>query len=437
MPDFSPNMNRRHFVKRSALATGGLMAASLPLAGAYAGGHDTIRLALIGCGGRGTKAAVQAMATGRDVQLVAMADAYRDRLDESYRNLLLQEDTKDQIAVLEDHKFVGFDAYRDAIALADVVILATPPGFRPLHLEAAVAAGKHVFMEKPVAVDPVGIRRVLAAIRAARAKELSIVVGLQRRYSVMYAQETLPRIREGIIGDIVAAYAYWNIGFIRPPERKPGQSEMDYQMRAWYQFPWLSGDHIEDTHIHNLDIVNWVLDAYPAKARGMGGRSAPYEGHYGLLYDHHFVEYEYPNGVLLSSQCRQTNGCWFRLGESFVGTKGRLNVDLKRLMVTDHQGNKLAGYRDREDRDPQQLEHDILFDAIRKGQPNNAAEFGAYSTLTAIMGRMASYSGQEITWDQALNSDLDLSPTRYAWDADPPVLPGPDGRYPLPIPGMG
>ncbi len=429
-------LDRRTFMKRSAaVALGGVVAASLPF-GAYANESGTIRIGLIGCGGRGSRAALQAMATGKDVKLVAMADAFQDRMDESVKNIKAELPDPSQFDVPKERQFVGFDAYKDVIAASDVVLLATPPGFRPIHLEAAVQAGKHVFMEKPVAVDPVGIRRVLDSIKLARQKNLSVVAGIQRRYSIMYAKETLPKIREGMIGDIVAAYAYWNIGFIREPKRLPGQTEMEYQMRAWYQFPWLSGDHIEDTHIHNLDIVNWVIDAYPAKARGMGGRSAPYEGSYGQLFDHNYVEYEYPNGVLLASQSRQANGCWFRLGEYFVGTKGRLDVDLKKLTITDLKGNPMYSYKDRNDRDPQQLEHDLLFEAIRSGNPKNDAEFSAYSTLTAIMGRMAAYTGKEITWEEALNSDLDLSPKRYAWDAEPPVMPGLDGRYPIAIPGL-
>ncbi len=433
----NPNpLTRRIFIKQSAAVTlGGLAAASLLPLGAYAHASDTIRIGLVGCGGRGSSAALQALATGKDVKLVAMADAFADRLDESIKNIRAELQDPNQFDVPKERQFVGFDGYKSVIELCDVVLLATPPGFRPIHLEAAVKAGKHVFMEKPVAVDPVGVRRVLAAIKLAKLKNLSVVAGIQRRYSVMYAQETLPRIREGMIGDIVAAYAYWNIGFIREPQRLPGQTEMEYQMRAWYHFPWLSGDQIEDTHIHNLDVVNWVMDAYPAKARGMGGRSAPYEGSFGQLFDHNFVEYEYPNGVLLSSQSRQANGCWYRLGEYFVGTKGRLDVDLKKLTVTDFKGNNLYGYKDRDDRDPQQLEHDLLFAAIRSGKPNNDAEFSAYSTLTAIMGRIAAYTGKEVTWEEMLASDLDLSPKHYAFDADPPVLPGPDGRYLIPIPG--
>lgn len=435
----SQPLDRRRFLGRTAAATGGLMVATSlsAQAAAYVGGNDHIKVALIGCGGRGTKAASQALTASSQARLVAMADVFPDRLEESYRNLMGLEEVNKQVQVKDKHKFLGFDAYQHAIKEADVVLLATPPGFRPLHLEYAIEQGKHVFMEKPVAVDAPGIRRVLAAIKLAKTKDLSVVAGLQRRFARIYREEMMPRLREGLIGDIVAAYCYWNIGFIRPPKRQPGQSELEYQMRNWYQFPWLSGDHILDTHIHNLDVVNWAVGfPHPVKARGMGGRSAPYEGDaQGVLFDHHAVEFEYENGLLLSSQCRQTNGCWFRLGEYLVGTKGRIDASLRKVTATDHQGKQLFRYRDREDPDPQQLEHDILFNAIVNGKPDNSAEYSAYSTMTAIMGRMASYSGKELSWEDALKAEESLAPEISSWASEPPRHPDAAGSYGIPVPG--
>jgi len=404
---------------------------------AYTTGDDAIKIALVGCGGRGTGAAVQAMSTQFNVKLVAMADMFADQLSASLTNMKRMPEIADKIEVPEERQFTGFDAYQKAIQEADVVLLATPPGFRPQHFEAAISQGKHVFMEKPVAVDPVGVRKVLANIKKAKEQQLSVVVGLQRRFSKIYRQEVLPRIRKGLIGEIVAASAYWQIGYIgRPEERNPEHTEMEHQLRNWYQFPWLSGDHIEDTHIHNLDVVNWVLDGYPIRAQAMGGREIPYaKGKGGAMFDHHFVEFEYPNGVIVSSQSRQINQCRVHLGEYFTGTKGRLFSNTKRMSLTDLQGKELDKYRDRDDPNPQQIEHDELFEAIVKGEPVNDAEHGAYSTMTSILGRLASYSGQMVSWEDALNADYDIGPKEHSLTANPPIMPNENGEYPLPVPG--
>lgn len=434
---FKTDHSRRKFLQNSSALVGGVMLAGLPASSsAFVAGKDEIKIALIGCGGRGTGAASQALSTKANVKLVAMADAFRDRLDESYTNLKNMDGIQKRVEVPEDYKFAGFEAYKQAIDQADVVILATPPAFRPAHFEYAISRGKHVFMEKPVAVDAPGIRKVLEVAQQAKTKHLNVVVGLQRRFSKIYGDETVNLLHEGIIGNIVAASAYWNIGAIRMPQRKPGQTEMEYQMRNWYHFTWLSGDHIEDTHIHNLDVVNWVMQDFPVKAQGNGGRAVAYGEDKGQLFDHHSVEFEYGNGVRLNSQCRQISGTWVKLGEYFVGTKGVAETDTKHVIIRDHAGKELFRYRDRNDPNPQQLEHDVLFNAITSGKYINNAETGAKSTMTSILGRMASYSGQVVTWDEALNSNVSLYPQRLAWDAATPAMPGEDGKYPIPVPGQ-
>src|SRR5260221_1233336 len=267
------DQSRRDFVKKSALlASGAIAAPFLSRTNFFSGADNTIKIALIGCGGRGTGAAVQALSTKQNVQLVAMADAFRDRLDGSHKNILdALEDKKGRVQVKEENKFTGFDAYKKAMALADVVILATPPGFRPIHFEEAVSQGKQIFMEKPVATDPAGIARALAAAEIAQTKQLNVVVGLQRRNQRSY-RELIRRVHDGAIGAIVSAQAWWNNDGVWVHPRQPGWSEMEYQMRNCYYFVWLCGDHILEQHIHNLDVINWALDGYPVTAQGMGGR---------------------------------------------------------------------------------------------------------------------------------------------------------------------
>lgn len=432
-------MPRRSFLQNSAAAMGGIVLAGLPAgASAFVAGSDTLKIALIGCGGRGTGAASQALSTKGSVELVAMADVFRDMLDTSYSNLRKMPDIATQVKVPEENKFVGFDAYKKAIDLADVVLLATPPGFRPEHFEYAIKQGKHVFMEKPVAVDPPGIRKILETAELAKQKNLNVVVGLQRRYAHTYTKGTVEKLHNGIIGDIVTAQAYWSIGAIRMPERKPNQTELEYQMRSWYHFPWLSGDHIEDTHIHNLDIINWVKQGYPVSAQGMGGREIPYpETGKGMIFDHHFVEFEYADGMKLNSQARQIAGTFVKLGEYFVGTKGTADTNMNQAMIKDYQGNTLHMHRDRDDPKPQQLEHDVFFAAIRNGDYVNTAEYGAKSTMTSILGRMATYSGQVIQWEDAIKSDYSLRNFSIEnWDSNTPVKPDEKGDYPIPKPGI-
>jgi len=428
---------RRDFVKGSAALVGGALISQLPLGvSAHPAGSDVIKVAVIGCGGRGTGAADQALSTTGKVKLVAMADAFKDRLDESYKNLTTKYPGKDRVDVPEKNRFVGFDGYKQAIALADVVILATPPGFRPMHFEEAVKQGKHVFMEKPVAVDAPGIRRVLAAAEEAKKKKLNVVVGLQRRYQLHY-REAIKRLNDGAIGDITSGQVYWNDAGVWVKPRMAGQTEMEYQMRNWYYFVWLCGDHILEQHVHNIDVANWVKGSYPVQASGMGGRQVRNGKDHGEIFDHHAVEFTYADGAVINSQCRHMPGCTKKVAESFQGTKGKTDLaDGGKAILTDWKGNPIWSHRAKEDPNPYQVEHDELFASIRNGGPYiNNAEYGAKSTLTAIMGRMATYSGQVITWDEALNSETSVMPTTFAWDAPTPTKPDANGFYPIPEPG--
>ena len=422
--------SRREFIKTSsAIVAGSALAGGLGIArSAHAAGDDQIKIALIGCGGRGTGAANQALRTQGNVKLVAMADAFRDRLDGSLEEL--KRHVADRIDVPEDRKFVGFDAYTRAIdSGVDMVILATPPGFRPIHFEAAIGAGKHVFMEKPVAVDAPGIRRVLAAAEEAKKKGLCVGVGLQRHHSAGYI-ETIKRLQDGAIGDIVLARAYWNGTTPWVRKRQAGQTEMEYQMRNWYFFNWLCGDHIVEQHIHNLDVINWLKGAYPVTANGMGGRLVRTGKDHGEIFDHHSVEFTYADGTKLLSQCRHMPGCWSHVGEHAHGTKGSVDIGAGRI-----RGVEDWRFRGK-NADAYQVEHDDLFAAIRSGTPYNEAEIGAKSTMTSILGRMATYSGKQIKWDDAINSGISLAPQEYAFNATPPVVPNEEGYYPIAVPGV-
>ena len=431
------NNSRREFVKTSSLLAGGLiMSPLLSKANFFSGAEGVIKIALVGCGGRGTGAATQALLSKQNVKLVAMADAFRDKLDTCYKRLMSDDGSgssvKSKVDVPEENKFVGFDGYAKAIALADVVILTTPPGFRPIHFEEAVNKGKHVFMEKPVATDPVGIRRVLDAAEIAKQKKLNVVVGLQRRYQNSYRELFK---RKNLIGDITSAQAWWNNDGVWVNKRKYGQTEMEYQMRNWYYFNWLCGDHIVEQHIHNIDVVNWFKDAYPVKAQGMGGRQVRKGKDHGEIFDHHFVEFTYADGSVLNSQCRHIPGTMSRVDELLIGTKGSIKGDAGTIL--DAKGKVIFQFDRKGENNPYQNEHDELFAAIAKGEYKFAdAEIGAKSTLTAIMGRMATYSGQMLEWDKVLASNLDLQPKKYDWDAAPPILPNDDGYYPIAIPGV-
>ena len=438
MDKMPQSASRREFIKNTSLAAGGMLAMPmLSKTNFFSGAEEVIKVALIGCGGRGTGAAVQALRTKQNVQLVAMADAFRDRLDSSYKNIAeaLKEDGREKsLQVKEEHKFSGFDGYKQAIPLADVVILTTPPGFRPLHFEEAVRLNKHIFMEKPVATDPAGIQRVLATAEEAKRKKLNVVVGLQRRYQTSYL-ELMKRVKDGAIGEITSAQAYWNNDGVWVRPRKDGWTEMEYQMRNWYYFVWLCGDHITEQHIHNIDVINWAMDAYPVSAQGMGGREVRKGKDYGEIFDHHYVEFHYDNGMLLNSQCRHIKGTMSKVDESLAGTKG--NVYFGDGLITDLKGKTLYQFDKKQENQPYQVEHDKLFEAVAKGEYKFwDAERGAKSTMTSILGRMATYSGQVIDWDKAISSGINIHPAEYAWDAKMPNMPNESGLYAAAVPGI-
>jgi predicted dehydrogenase len=432
-------VSRRSFVKTTGLATGGLIMSSLPLeAMAQTGQVSNLRLALVGCGGRGTGAAVQALTADKDVKLVAMADAFKDRLEASLAAIQEHFEGEKVIKVDEKHRYTGFEGFKQAIDQADVVILTTPPGFRPQHFEYAISQDKHVFMEKPVATDPVGVRRVLNSAKLAKEKKLNVVVGLQRHYQNKYLS-IYDKVKQGDIGKVISGQVYWNGAGVWVRPRQEGQSELEYQMRNWYYFNWLCGDHILEQHIHNIDVANWFIGEYPVSAQGMGGREVRTGKDHGEIFDHHFVEFTYPSGAVVASQCRHQKGCFNRVDEVFQGSQG--SVLLGKGIITDLNGNETFNYfnskGDQLDSNPYQVEHDKLFAAIRsKDQVLADAENGAMATLTAIMGRMATYSGDMISWEQALNSPLQLVHDGMTWDSTPPTMPNDQGKYEIPTPGV-
>ncbi len=428
---------RREFLKSSALVAGGIILNGVAFAGgaAHSSIDDTIKIALIGCGDRGTGAAFQALNTKHNLKLVAMAGAFSDRLENAYS--LISTKFGNKVDVPKERRFVGFDAYKQAIALADVVLLTTPPGFRPSHFEEAVAQNKHVFMEKPVAVDSPGIRRVLAAAKIAEQKKLNVVVGLQRRYQSNYI-EAMKRIEDGMIGDITGGQVYWNSGGVWVKHRQPNQTEMEYQMRNWYYFNWLCGDHIVEQHVHNIDIANWIKNAHPISVQGTGSRAWRTGKDYGEIYDNHSVELTYADGAVIHSQCRHFEGIDNRVDESFNGTKGRVLFDSGGNVgrIWDFKGNQLFNHSLKVNPNPYQVEHDELFAAIATGEYKyKDAERSAISCMASIMGRYATYSGKKIKWDEALNADNSLFPDQLSWTATPKSVPDANGLYSIAIPG--
>ncbi|MDO5972343.1 Gfo/Idh/MocA family oxidoreductase [Flavivirga aquimarina] len=437
MSNETKNFTRRDFVKGSSLATSGIiLAPSLLSATPFKKKENILKLAVIGCGGRGTGAVVQALKADENVQLVAMADAFKDQVDKSYENLSKIFDPT-RIPVKNTMKFFGFGSYKKAIDEADVIILTTPPGFRPQHFEYAISQGKHVFMEKPVATDVAGVKKVLEAAKIAEAKKLNVVLGLQRRYQSSYL-ESFNHIKKGDLGKIVSGQVYWNSGGVWVRPRKENYTEMEYQMRNWYYFNWLCGDHILEQHIHNLDVANWFIGEYPIKAQGMGGRQVRNGKDHGQIFDHHFVEFEYPSGAIISSQCRHQKGCLTRVSESFQGTLGTSETSgANNALLKSYSGDVIYTHDDEMYKNPYQVEHDKLFAAIRNGEVINNVDYGVKSTMTAILGRMATYSGKQITWDEAMAFEHNLVPNEdtLSFDSIPPVIPDEFGNYPIPVPG--
>ena len=406
---------RRDFVKATAAISAGTLVPSAFAARTERAIDDSIRVGVIGCGGRGTGAAANAIKAHPRVKIVAMADLFEDRLRGSYGWISGDEEYEKQVAVDPEHMFAGFDAYKQLLAIKDIdyVILATPPGFRPIHFDAAVNAGKHVFMEKPVAVDPVGIRRVIDAGQRAKAQKLSVVAGTQRRHERSYLS-LMERVQSGEIGEIVSASCYWNQGGLWVHERKPEYSDMEWQCRNWLYFTWLSGDHICEQHIHNIDVINWAMGGPPVKATGMGGRQVRTEEKYGNIFDHFSIEYEYANSMTMQSMCRQIDGCAGRVEEVLVGSKGRSISRPGYAVINGPREWRFEG----DNRNPYEQEHvDLIASIMGEGVYLNEAQRVAESTLTAIMGRMSAYTGKSVEWLGAMESRLDLAPDAYKFGA--------------------
>ena len=432
----SDGSTRRSFLERTSLGIAGVAAAAhVPMV--HAGAKESeIKIGLIGCGGRGRGAVLDALGAAtrviypslgyhtedvadgtriehKNITVVALADLFEDRLRYTREDL-----AKLGINIAPTLCFTGFDAHKQLLAVPEVnyVIQATPPHFRPAHLLAAIEAGKNVFIEKPAAVDVPGVLTLLEAGELAKQKNLGIVAGTQRRHQKSYV-ETIKRIHDGAIGDLVYAKAYWNGGQIWVVDRQPGWSDIEWQLRNWNYFTWLSGDHIVEQHVHNLDVMNWVLGAHPIRAvSGLGGRQVRVGDRHGHIFDHFAVEFEYPNGVTVFSQSRQINGCQGIVGEAVVGSKGTSNcadrIETKGKTAWRYRGQNASPY---------QLEHQDLIASILAGTPLNEAKTVAESTLTGILGREAVYSGQSITWDEALKSKTRLGPAEVKF-----------GPYPIP-----
>ena len=437
----SKQVNRRKAMKSTVVAG---IATSAISARAYAAGTDRIKIGLIGCGGRGTGAAAHSMSTGQPAVLWAMADAFSDRLRLSHSSLMRGKAGKskvekgagfgDAIDVPPERQYVGLDAYRRIIdSGVDLVILTGPPGYRPLHFEYAVGAGKHVFMEKPVASDPFGVRRIMAASEEARKKNLKVGVGLQRHHQPSYV-EAMKRIHAGEIGRITSMRCFWNTGFpAKTALPREDKTELEYQVRNWYFFDWLSGDHICEQHIHNLDICNWAFGDHPISAEGMGGRQVRTDKKYGNIFDHHAVNYEFADGTIMHSYCRQIPGCNKLVAEYIVGSEAVAELNTNRCKLIS-KGTTIWE-SDKQRQSPYQIEWNTLMKAIVEDQPYNEIDYGATSTMTAILGRFATYSGKKVTWDEAFASERVQTTDAESWDAEAPVKPLDDGSYAIAVPG--
>jgi predicted dehydrogenase len=431
-PPPTQSRNRRDFLKTS-LAAGAAAAGGLSLARtAHAAGSDVIRIGLIGCGNRGPGAANDAMTADPGVRLVAMTDIFPDHVRD--RRERLRREKPDQVQVDDAHCFSGLDGYKHVIDAADVVLVACAAKYHPVYLQAAVEAGKHVFVEKPHAVDPVGVRQVAAACKLAKEKGLSVMSGLQSRYDPGY-REAIRRVHDGAIGEIVAIEENFLRGPYNIVKRDPKLSEVEFQFSAQMHFTWLSGDDVAQSLVHNVDRATWAMhEQPPLRAHGLGGRSASFGTIYGNTFDHHSVVYEYANGVRMYAFCRTQNGCYGNSDSVILGSRGRCNVTRSTIEADGVRKWKYDGPKD----SPYVLEHKALFSAIRSGNPVNAGDYMARSTLVAVMGQLACYSGQELTWEQVSKSDFVFTPKveDVRLDMDPPVKPDANGWYPVPMPGM-
>jgi predicted dehydrogenase len=428
----NPGLTRREVIKTASLAS---LAAAMPGGLFAAGASERIRVGLIGCGGRGTGAAVDCANASPDVVIAAMGDVFPDQLEWS-KGQLEEKLAADRVTVTPETSFTGFDAYEKVLATdVDLVILATPPFFRPVQLKAAIEAGKNVFTEKPVAVDPAGVRSVIATSELAAGKGLAIVAGTQRRHQAHYI-EMMKRVHRGDVGELVAGQCYWNMGALwveRAAQNwanrtEKNWSDMEWQIRNWLFTGWCSGDHIVEQHVHNLDVMNWAFGAHPVKCTGMGGRAARTEPQYGNIFDHFAVEYEYPNGARILSMCRQTAGAAENVSERVVGTEGSTYSDSADAYIKGAKPWENAEASP----NPYVEEHADLIASIKAGTPLNEGRQVAESCLTAIMGRMSAYTGRALSWDWVMNaSELVLGPSRLEFGDVPPLEVPIPGKTPL------
>lgn len=435
-----PTPSRRNFLKTGSLATSGLVTAASLARPVHAAGSDEIRFAVIGCGGRGQGAAENLFTTSGNTKLVAVHDAFETTAKRAIR--ALSRKYADKIDVPEDRIFSDLEGFKAAIDTdCDLVVIATPPAFKPQQFEYAVKKGKHVFMEKPVASDVAGVKRVLASVEESKKKNLLVGIGLQRRHEIQY-RETIDRLHAGAIGDIVLLRVYWNGGGIWNHSRDVARglmpqgvelTEMAYQCKNWYHFNWLSGDQICEQHIHNLDVGCWVKGSYPVECNGMGGREMRENGDRSRsqIFDHTFCEYTFADGTKMYSQGRHLAGGWSIVDEFAHGTMGTSKIDgtISGKNAWEFEGGRQNGH---------QQEQNDLIEALSKGEIYNEGEYGALSTFCAILGREACYSGSVIKWDELMNSDQDLCPgiDQYTLQSQPPTIPDENGLYPVPVPGV-
>jgi len=427
------NPSRRDFLKKSSVvAAGASLVGGLSIArSAHAAVDGTIKVVLLGSGGRGTGAVGNLMNADKNLKLVAVADAFENRAKGAVGGL--KGRYGDQVDVPQDRIFLGLDAFKDALAVdCDLAVLATPPGFRPMQFEAAIAAGRNVFMEKPCCVDGPGYQTLMASAKQADEKGLLVGVGLQRRHEPKYI-ETVKRIQDGAIGDVMFSRVYWNGGGIWNRRREEGMTELQYQVHNWYHFHWLSGDNISEQHIHNIDIGNWCKgDDHPVEANGMGGCTARYLGNNkgtGQIFDHHFVEFKYGDDSRMYSQCRHMKGCFGSVSEYAHGTKGtaRPSGSIEGENAWKFEGNSPGGH---------QQEQTDLVATLRAGKRYNEAYYGANSSMTSVLGCMANYSGKVVKWDDLTTKGTSQMIENLAWDAAPPFEKNADGDYPIPMPGI-
>jgi len=420
MNDTIRQISRRDLLKTGAAVSAGALVTKSSRT--FAAGSDKLGVALIGCGNRGTKDALDCLKSAQGLEMVAVADIFQDRIDSSLAKMRKAFSSK--VKVTPETSFLGFDAYKKVMAMkeVDVVMLTTPPAFRPTMVKAALEAGKHLFVEKPGAVDPVGVRSLLASAELADRKGLSIVVGTQQRWQPQYL-ELIKRIHDGKLGDIVGGQAYWNWGHSKWhfENRKPEWSDMEWQIRCWPYFVWLSGDHIVEQHLHNMDILNWAIGSPPVQCLAVGGRQARTGPEFGNIFDHFSAEYEYPNGIRVMSMCSQIDGSTPRVGERVVCAKGSTYTTRAMGYIEDTKGNKVFTYDDKI-HSGEVAQCANLIRSIREGKPINECKRMAESTMTVILGRMSAYTGRALSWKWALNSKLDLSPAKYEL-GDLPVRP--------------